>query len=269
MKISRILPIFCMAALAVACNDIKEEDRFITVDEVKPLRAVLIEEFTGQFCVNCPGGHAEMAKLRTQYPDAVIPVSIHASNLAFSDGQLGTFQGLKIPEGETYYTNAGSEPLPFAVVDRNSGPLSVAQWADAVDKALQKPAPANIEMTATLNNGKIDVDINVLPLEHLSCSLQVWVVESGIVSYQDDLNGVMHIDYVHNHVLRAVVNGINGESLSLQDNVYSNKKYSYDVLDKWNTDNLAIVAFLYDGSGVLNACEVPVSTNDNETTEQS
>ena len=260
-----------MAALTAACNDIKEEDRFITVDEIKPVRAVLIEEFTGQFCVNCPSGHAEIAKLHNQYPDAVIPVSIHASNLAVADGDLGpTFQGLKIPEGETYYANAGSEPLPFAVVDRNSGALSIAQWADAVDKALQKPAPANIEMTAALNNGKIDIDINVLPLEDLACSLQVWVVESGIVSYQDDLNGVMHIDYVHNHVLRAVVNGINGESISLHDNIYSNKKYSYDVLDKWNTDNLAIVAFLYDGSGVLNACEVPVSaTTDDETTEQS
>lgn len=256
-----------MAAMMAACNDIKEEDRFILVDEVKPVRAVLIEEFTGQFCVNCPGGHAEIAKLRKQYGDAVIPVSIHASNLAVADGELGTFQGLKIPEGEKYYANAGSEPLPFAVVDRNSGALSVAQWADAIDKELQKPAPANLAMTATLNGVNIDIDINVLPLENLACSLQVWIVESGIISYQDDLNGVMHTDYEHNHVLRAVVNGIDGEALSLQENIYANKKYSYGVLDKWNTKNLAVVAFIYNESGVLQACEVPVAAAGNETEE--
>lgn len=270
MKISRILPIFCIAALMVACNDIKEEDRFITVDEVKPVRAVLIEEFTGQQCVNCPNGHEIITKLHQQYPEAVIPVAIHASNLAYADGELGpTLQGLKIPEGESYYnTNYPGQSLPFAVVDRNSGPLQVAQWPDAIDKALQVPAPANLEMTAKLNDGKIDIDINVLPFQSLSCSLQVWVLESGIKSFQIGPKGPM-IDYEHNHVLRAVVNGINGEPLTLQDNVYSNKKYSYGVLDKWNTANLAIVAFLYDGSGVLNACEVPVATSTDETTEQS
>ena len=44
---------------------------------------VLVEEFTGQKCINCPEAHEELAKIQKEYgEDNVISVCIHASALA-------------------------------------------------------------------------------------------------------------------------------------------------------------------------------------------
>jgi hypothetical protein len=54
------------------------------------------------------------------------------------------------------------------------------------------------------------------------------------------------LDYVHNHVYRANVNGQDGESVSLSNNVFKNFEHSISVKDLWNPANLEVVAFIYD-----------------------
>ncbi len=261
MKINRILSAFCLAALLSGCEDIKEADRYVQMEAVVPVRAVLIEEFTGQACQNCPEGHKIVEALREQYGSAVIPVSIHSSNLAYADGALGTqYQGLKTDEGETYYKNSGAQSLPSAVIDRCSGALGRAQWADIVDEELEKPSPATINIEAEYEDGMIDIDVDVISTQNLDCTLQVWVVESGIISYQLDGRNRIY-DYEHNHVFRSSVNGTDGEDFAINANVFFEKEYKMAVGEKWVPENLSIVAFIYDSSGVLQAAEAHVATS--------
>ncbi len=46
-----------------ACDNIDEDDRFIPVERPHSEKTVLIEEFTGARCVNCPDGAAVVAAL--------------------------------------------------------------------------------------------------------------------------------------------------------------------------------------------------------------
>ena len=45
------------AAALTSCDNVPEADRFIKLPPIEADRAVLIEDFTGQYCLNCPIAH--------------------------------------------------------------------------------------------------------------------------------------------------------------------------------------------------------------------
>ena len=95
-----------LALGAVSCSDIKESDRFITIEGVTAERVVLLEDFTGQNCVNCPAAHQEIDALVKQYGDALVPVAIHAGS--FGIPSTNRRPGLMQPEGQTYNDRYGT-----------------------------------------------------------------------------------------------------------------------------------------------------------------
>ena len=71
-----------VAVLALgACNEIDEADRLLDYTPPAGDRNVLLEEFTGQMCPNCPEGAREAHRLQENNPGMVI-VSIHAGGFA-------------------------------------------------------------------------------------------------------------------------------------------------------------------------------------------
>jgi len=99
------------ALLLSACSQIDESERFIYVEPSGVARAVLIEDFTGQRCINCPTAASEIERLQKEYGEEnVIAVSIHSGPLAvFSNEKV---KGLRTELGDTYYShwNIESEP---------------------------------------------------------------------------------------------------------------------------------------------------------------
>lgn len=255
-KLTITLPVL---AMLVSCDNIDKEDRYIELDPISAKRVVLLEEFTGQDCTNCPDGHRIAAQMKEQYGDAFIPVSIHASQLSWSEAEYGEY-GLGIPEGEIYYKANTSPALPAGVVDRNSGVINRSDWSARVRAELEKESPVAIELNPTIDaeTNDINIDITIKPSKSMTCNLTVWILESGIVNYQYD-NGNDDYNYVHNHVLRAVVSDVWGDKMSLSGGVYAYPKYSYSINANkktyWNTSNLSVVAFLTDDTGVIQAVE--------------
>ena len=63
MKI-KVYITFLLAALFLAsCSHIDEDERLIYVKPAPVERSVLIEDFTGQMCINCPLATQEIEKL--------------------------------------------------------------------------------------------------------------------------------------------------------------------------------------------------------------
>src|ERR1700741_1300369 len=80
-------------------------------------RKVLIEEFTGVRCVNCPDGSAEIENLLSLYGGNLVAVSIHSG--FFSDPYPDNLYDFRTPEGDQLLNYLG-QPLgyPTAVIDR-------------------------------------------------------------------------------------------------------------------------------------------------------
>lgn len=239
-----LLPVI---GLLFGCDNIGEDDRYIEVDQVKPERRVLLEEFTGQRCTNCPAAHAVIEKLEEQYGSDLIVVSIHAGANA-----IASPAGLMQPAGNEYADHWDIKAYPCGMVDRNSGVLNVGEWASAIRNDMSKSADVDIVLNASLadDGQSISVTTQLLSSAAVKGSLQLWVTEDSIVALQIDGSNRIP-DYVHNNVFRAAVNGLWGADVSLTPNVYSISTNTIAVDELWNTEHLNIVGFVYNDSGIL------------------
>lgn len=226
-----------------SCDSVSEPDRFIPA-EIDPQRSILVEEYTGQNCVNCPDGHAAIKEIVASLGDSVVPVSIHASSLA-----IAAPSGLKIEAGETYYKDAGSPALPAAVINMQTSPLQIPAWGEAINKLIMTPTPFTVRPHATIDGDNYKIDVAFSAGEDYEGSLLVWVLENDVVARQLDGPNLVK-DYVHNHVLRAVVNGQWGEEVKLNAHVAQHREYTFALDPAWNKNNLYVVAFLYNQTGV-------------------
>lgn len=255
------IAIACLSA--VACDNIKEEDRFIEMPQVEAQRVVLLEEFTGQNCVNCPEAHELIAALEQAYPANVVAVSIHGGPMAIDEKEQD--YGLKNEDSQAIYDMYSVFSIPCGVVDRIGGVQNRDKWETAIRGELARASYVDIDAKATLSADKsnIEISVSILPHHDYEAQLHAWVVESDIVARQ--LNGdKVERKYVHNNVLRKTVTGLDGRNVSLKNAEANEVALSQAVLEKWNPENLSVVVFLSNSQdGVLQAFKVRVETTNN------
>ena len=148
MKLLRILAAMLPLCALTACNDVDEQARYEGPITVEAKKNVLLEDFTGQRCTNCPKGHEIVEKLKQNYgADRVIAVSIHGGSLSNPDSPTSG-AGLAGEEGNQYHTAFGIETWPKGKIDRGT-PVDVEEWNTVVSKAFGVEPKADVEVTAT------------------------------------------------------------------------------------------------------------------------
>lgn len=254
MKKLAVLTLAILPLLA-SCDQVDVNDRYIEVENRPFDQKVLLEEFTGQNCVNCPEAHAVIERLQEQFEDNFIVVSIHAGSF----GIPAEYGGLMQPEGDEYAKNWDINAYPCGVIARKSGVLNSDGWSAAIRSVGTRASSMQMNLSAELSPDEKTISINtdLLAEEAVKGNLQLYVVENGIVALQRDGSKRVY-DYVHNNVFRATVNGIWGEKLEMVNNESEHFNHTIEVrrdaaeeIDNWNVDNLYIVGFVYDDNGVL------------------
>lgn len=260
-----------MAIAVTSCDDVKEGDRYIDMGEIKAERNVLIEDFTGQSCSNCPMAHEAIEQLEEQYGDKVIAVSIHCGSLSIpkfrSNFETG-YIGLMTTEGNTIMSSYSVNQWPMGSVN-GSGPMNYPLWAEAVRKAIEIPTDVKLDLAVEYEpgddgkTGTIKMSADVLSSEAMEASIQFWIVESGIVTEQKLPDNSINKTYVHNNVFRAMVyDSLNGKDISLAAGMA--EKVNAEIITRWNNEerwqaeNLAVVAFVKAKGSVQQVVRVPV-----------
>lgn len=263
MKLHHIILGMAMAAgCLTACDEVDSDKRFIGPVVPEARKNVLIEDFTGQKCVNCPSAADMAASLQQLYgAEHVVAVSIHGGSLS-RDEATDKF-GLANATSKAYNEHWGVSQWPSGMIDRTGGLQGPDKWAAAVlTRIIQQPAAelniANIAYDAASKT--LNLDVSVTANESVTGRLQVWLTESGVVQQQYMPDGTKNNQYVHNHVLRASVNDPYGDPLTLAANATDTKHYTYTLPDvsalknntPWNTQNMSVVVFFYnDQHGVM------------------
>lgn len=262
-----------MAMAAASCSNIDEGDRLIYVKPAEVGRAVLIEDLTGQRCINCPTGTDIITGIiKTYGEDNVIAVGIHCGPLGFAGNSKRV--GLKTDTGDEYYThwaNGTNLGQPSAIFNRKKGkgPIdNLNNWAAEVGLIISEKANLSVNIanaydaktrTLTTKVGAFGVNGTV------SGKLQVWIVEDGIKAMQLMPDGSANQEYIHNHVFRAAVNGTWGEDITVKEGETISNDYSYVLPETWNADNISVVAFVYNGNGVENVAKKHIVEHEEET----
>lgn len=260
-----------MAMAAASCSNIDEGDRLIYVKPAEVGRAILIEDFTGQRCINCPTGTEIINGIVDTYgEDNVIAVGIHSGPLGFA-GNSKTV-GLMTDTGNEYYTRWDKENKmgqPWVIFNRKTSPDShYNNWAAMVGTIISEKANLSVKianaydaatrtLTTTVGADGVNGTVNG--------KLQVWIVEDGVPALQMMPDGSANKEYIHNHVFRAAVNGTWGEDVTVKEGETTTKQYSYKLPEAWNADNIAVVAFVYNDSGVENVAKKHLVEHEGET----
>lgn len=262
--------VFASAFSIAACNDISEDDRFIYVKPADVNRAVLIEDFTGQLCSNCPTAADEIENLIEQYGDtAVIAVGIHSGPLGFEG--YGDNIGLLTVTGDEYFYHWGITTQPAGIVNRSSGVLGYSEWATAVRNEISKLSTLKMKVSNVYDEGSRTLDICVSSFGTNGTTkgkLQVWLVEDGITALQTMPNGSENLNYVHNHVFRAAVNGTWGDDFTVAENESVDNDFTYNIPVEWKPENVSVVAFVYNDSGVQQVTKASIINNYDEQITQ-
>ncbi|WP_337640564.1 Omp28 family outer membrane lipoprotein [Prevotella sp.] len=260
-----------MAMAAASCSNIDEGDRLIYVKPAEVGRAILIEDFTGQKCINCPTGTEIINSIVETYGEEnVIAVGIHSGPLGFA-GNSKTV-GLMTDTGNEYYTRWDKENKmgqPWVIFNRKTSPDShYNNWAAMVGTIISEKANLSVKianaydaatrtLTTTVGADGVNGTVNG--------KLQVWIVEDGVKALQMMPDGSANKEYVHNHVFRAAVNGTWGEDVTVKEGETTTKQYSYVLPEAWDADKIAVVAFVYNDGGVENVAKKHLVEHEGET----
>ena len=260
-----ILFFLALAFLLPSCDENMPEIACLSCDDEEdpPLgpqdKRVLVEEFTGVKCINCPAGSTEIANLLSQQNGRMIAVSIHAE--FFANPYPESNYDFRTDEGEALINFLGlPEAYPSSVIDRKIFPgeadlqlVGLGSWAGRVGTQTQEPARISMEMENTYNSDTrlLTVIVNGQAQEIIDeeVRLTIMIAESGIVDAQltPESSPDRDLDYVHNHVLRKTLTAFDGDVLtaSMFTADTFEKTYTFTLPQEWNASECEVIAFTH------------------------
>lgn len=269
-KISAYLSILAVLSfMTVSCDKIEgpysETIKIDTTRHDSAIKRVLLEDYTGHTCVNCPDAAIIASDLKELYGDKLIVMAVHAGWFS-NPTPTGDFaDDFRTPEGTEWDTYFGISAVgnPNGMVNRkgfgsSEHILSPSAWAGAISAAVNEPLTVDLKIenvyTSSTRSLNTEVTVNFIEEVDKNLKLIVCITEDGIVAPQKNNNaetGPVPIiyDYVHNHMLRAVINGASGTevaTLGTPNSESVKKSFTNTLNSKLTPENCSVVAFVYD-----------------------
>lgn len=217
-----LLPLLALLLL-VGCDAVERPDRWREDPApIVPRRNVLLVDFTGQRCSNCPAA-ADLLHSLTAGPAGarIIAVSVHGGALALSTD--ASPRGLAGPDARRLTDEARVSSWPQGTVDRPVGGtlLRPSAWNAALAERLALAADADAAAQQSLvADAHVTLATRTLSYtlrpRHLTDAagqadaetyLNLWLVEDSIAAPQTLADGTERADYLHRHVLRLDLTG--------------------------------------------------------------
>lgn len=201
----------------MGCNSLAPEERWSQPTPIVPNKHVLLLEYTGQRCVNCPEAAEQVAYLQRGASGAhVVAVAVHGGHLA-ENGERSVL-GLSNVDSEWLTQQAGVTGWPMGSVDGAALSLPPS-WSARVAQQLTQPAEAKILLTSRYDATTRQLTTDVAASASLEdCVFSLFLVEDGIPSLQYLSNGRRTLDYVHRHVLRQILTPRQGVAVAHHPN---------------------------------------------------
>ena len=258
-----ILILFSLLILFSAC-----EEKMVEIPMFKPPttgKVVLVEELTGVRCPNCPAGSARLAAILELFPDNMIVVGIHGTDLTKPlDESKYDFRSDAAIELENFLKPYLGKPAAyfnrifFDELGGDWGNSFNGQWQGYVERELEKPQVMELSITKSYNpeTRLLQLTIGALALEELNgeFKLTIMLTEGEIEDAQDDQNTVID-DYIHDHVLREIITNFDGDAFAskLEPGKIVKQIYNYTIPEDdnglWNDDHIEVVAFIANAEG--------------------
>jgi hypothetical protein len=253
-------------------------------------RNVILEEFTGMYCVFCPYGHRVADSIHNAFLDDVFPMAIHQSYFATSNS-----------EDPDYRTEFGNDLASFAQVSGfpagsinrvffenfaqiSGSAMSREHWLEAVQTVLEEESYVNLAVESEVNTLTRVLSIHVeayytgdspATTNKLNVALlqnNVAGPQSGSTNNPDQINpeGTNGVDgYFHQHMLRHLLTGQWGDEITITiEGTFVDKTYNYLIPENINgvvveLEDLEVIAFVSENQGDIETGSwcIPLNTS--------
>lgn len=236
-------------------------------------KMTLMENFTTGQCTYCPSAHERLtAIINRAYSDKVIWVAHHVGY--YTDA-------LTIDESNQFkiFFNASSTYAPAIMFDRTHyngtgfsyggspapGPVFFPAADATLDSAFRRAVVPYCNVSVSLSDVSYDAESRQLQatvsgefLKSYNLSdprVSLWLVEDGIRGVPQ-VNGAAN--YVHNHVLRACISDVWGDTIdATSEGATFSKSFQYTLPTYFKASNCYLVAFVNEGNhSNVNNCPV-------------
>lgn len=248
-------PIIKLDACVAQCEALPSENYIIK-------KAVLIEEFTGITCNNCPDAAAKAQELQVANPGRVVLIAIHASSFAIPNPAEGYDADFRSTMGTEYYNFVNPIGLPIGTIDRldhpgQQFPKPFTLWERNVNDQLALGDTADVGILAIPNfviegsDTSICLEVKFKAMADVSSDSIYWtgyLLENDIKAQQKMPDGSKNKDYKHKHVLRSGFTTTFGTPIPNFTGELNSTGCSSSVIAKdpsWKSDNLEVVVMVY------------------------
>lgn len=215
-------------------------------------KTVLIKDFTGARCVNCPAAADYVHNLQHQLDeDHIFILSVHAG---YQAQPIGQFPNFLTDEGTAWYNNSDSNPL-FAVdhVALTEGNSYTVEQIDAPVRdglAESQSFEIVIDNDYDADSRQLEVSTRVIALADGEGDFFVTVclVEDNILGWQIVPGGIDK-EYVFRNVFRGTLNGVEGEIIadgSVQEEQQFFLRHTTTLNADFNADQCYVLAYVHD-----------------------
>ena len=233
-------------------------------------KKILLEEFTGIHCGNCPDGHAMAKKLHTAKPEDVFIIAVHAGYYATPGADQAD---LRTDDGIELHDFFGADSYPSGMVNRipyeNEYAISRSLWAKQARIIISDIAPVNLMVNCEYDDfyEKITVTVDGYWVEDSpsdSARLSVALLQNNIQAYQAG-SGIGD-DYIHQHILRDYITDALGDLITTnKKGEYFTATYTYTLPEDYRgvvvvPEQLELIAFVTENeANVLNIASKKLS----------
>ena len=221
---------------------------------------VIIEEFSGVQCPNCPTGDAQISNLQSLYGDRVVAVTMHPYVTGVLSAPMSDSRyDFRTDAAERIIDNLGlPSGIPAAAVNRvlfegESGLLyGTNQWAGMVETELEKQSRVSLSLEANYEpeSRELEVEVEVTGRDDIFGPIRIHLglMEDGMIDKQID--GTSKIEsYEHNHILREYLTDYLGDNMADSfsvDQIWT-RSYRYTLPEEdgwWVAENISVFGFV-------------------------
>ena len=223
-------------------------------------KKVILEEFTGIYCVYCPQGHAIAQAMKNADPNNVFLINVHVGGYAAPTGGDPDF---RTPFGTAIAGQSNLAGYPAGTVNRREfaglqqngtgTAMSRGNWTNAGNQIKLQSSYVNVAVESSINvtNNELTVHVEAYYTGASPVStnlLNVALLQNNTTGPQT--GGNAGNEYVHQHRLVHMITGQWGESITTTTSgTFVDRTYTYTLPANYNgipveISELEIVAFV-------------------------
>ncbi|MFA6806849.1 MAG: Omp28-related outer membrane protein [Bacteroidales bacterium] len=239
--------------LWISCDTIEDDEKLAypkgQTSQMTPItvrsseQKVLLEDYTGWKCTNCPRAAAKATELISKYGESLVVMAVHATAFASPLSSNNNID-FRTEYGEKWVSDFEINGLPAGIINRKKIESSYvvidANWDNNIENTLSTQnhimnISLGVEYKQADNTILVSCENEFLESYSSPTLISILVLESGIIGVQrnsEELYGESPIilNFEFNHVLRK--NGLVDYSLSLlpiEGGNIINKNYLLEV----------------------------------------